>query len=279
MENLLEIKNLNVKRNGFSLKDINLSIPKGVVVGLIGRNGVGKSTLLNACMDLYSRESGEIFWKNIPIEQNSTRMKSQVGFVPDHTLYVLSEKAGKIAKQIAPFYPDWSMERWHTWMERFQLSEQKPLSTYSKGMQKKFMLTTVLAREVDLLIMDEPMEGLDAAARQEFIDILQEFMLLENKSVLLSTHLTSDLEKFVDYIAWMKKGRIALFEEKETLLDSYQKIYIPKELLTDERKHQLEQIKKEAFSYVALTKDSSIWETCDEITCVRPQLEDFIKLG
>ena len=278
MNSLLEVRNLNVMLKGFSLDNVNLTIPEGVVVGLIGKNGVGKSTLIKTLMDLYSKDSGEIFWKDVVMEDNIATMKSQIGFVPDRTIYFDGQKTKKIVEQIAPFYSDWNMDRWHALMTRFKLSENKSLSEYSKGMQKKFMLTTVLARDVDLLVMDEPMEGLDPAARLEFIEVIQEFMVEEKKSVLFSTHLTNDLEKIADYIAVMLDGKIIVFEEKEKLLDSYRKIIIPKERMTDTLKKQLKKVKEQAYGYVALTNDCNIWETNDEIQYLRPHIEDFIIL-
>lgn len=276
MNNILEIKNLTVNLRGFALQKINLTIPCGAVTGLIGKNGAGKSTLINTIADVYSCDEGEIYYKGLPMEENIAEMKSKVGIVPDRLIYDPNLKASKIISLIAPLYPDFDKDKWHELMKRFDLPERKRVGEYSRGMQNKFMLTTVLARKVELLILDEPLEGLDPGARQDFIDIIQEFMQDDKNSVVFSTHITTDMEKVADYIAIVQKGRIVLNEEKDSLLDSYKKVSIPKEVMTKDIESRLWKVKEQGFGFCSITNDRTVWEDNEQIQALRPQLEDFI---
>ena len=218
MDKALTIKDLNVKLNGFELKNINLEIPRGVVVGLIGRNGAGKTTFINTITDIYLPESGSIMYGNTNLQTEPEKAKSKFGVVYDNLFYPINYTAKRIAKLIAPFYEDFDMDNWESLMDRYGLEKHKQVGMYSKGMQMKFMLSLVFARNPEILILDEPTAGLDPAARAELIDMLQEFMMSEDKTVIFSTHITSDLDKIADYVVLVSDGQVVLTEEKDELM-------------------------------------------------------------
>lgn len=154
MENAITVKDLNVKLNGFELKDINLEIPKGVVAGLIGRNGAGKTTLINALTDIYIPEGGSIMYGDYELAREPEKAKAGFGVCYDSLFYPPNYKAEKIVRLVAPFYADFDMDKWESLMDRFGLDKRKKVGQYSKGMQMKFMLTMVFARDPKVLILD-----------------------------------------------------------------------------------------------------------------------------
>ncbi len=155
MKPIVEIKNLDVEIAGFSLRDITMEIPQGAVTGLIGRNGAGKTTLIKTLTDIYAPTRGEILYGGLPMRGNEAAIKAQCAVVYDSLFYPVNMKALNVMKLVAPMYPDFDTERWHTLMKRMELPEKKRVGQYSKGMQMRFMLVMALARNPKLLILDE----------------------------------------------------------------------------------------------------------------------------
>ncbi len=276
MDNALTVNDLNVKLNGFELKDINLEIPRGVVVGLIGRNGAGKTTFINTITDIYLPESGSIMYGNTNLQTEPEKAKSKFGVVYDNLFYPINYTAKRIAKLIAPFYEDFDMDNWESLMDRYGLEKHKQVGMYSKGMQMKFMLSLVFARNPEILILDEPTAGLDPAARAELIDMLQEFMMSEDKTVIFSTHITSDLDKIADYVVLVSDGQVVLTEEKDELMMHYGVVQVEKDKLTPELSERLIGLREKEFGYVGLTKDISFFEGRDDSRVRRAVIEDLL---
>lgn len=279
MNNAIEISNLNVNLNGFKLKNVNMTIPKGVVVGLVGKNGAGKTSLIKTITDVYLAESGTITYDGLNMYDNAVEIKQKIGIVYDDMYYPSAFKAKRIVKMIAPLYPDFDMGKWHMLMKKFGLDENKCPVQYSKGMQMKFMLAMVLARDPKLLILDEPTAGMDPAARIEFLELLQEYMMNEENTIIFSTHITSDLDKIADYIALISEGQLVVMEEKDKLLYEYALVQTTKDAMTSELKEKLIGIKENVFGYIGLTnKRDSIIES-EKVKIKRPTVEDLIVYG
>lgn len=279
MDSALRIEGLTVRLPGFALKDINLDIPKGVVVGLIGKNGAGKTTLLKTITDVYLPESGAIFYDGVSLVEEPVKVKEKLGIVYDTMYYPAAKKAKKIAKLIGGLYPDFDMDKWHQLMGKFGLDENKKPAQYSKGMQMKFMLAMVFARKPKLLILDEPTAGMDPSARAELMDIIQEYMMDEENTVIFSTHITSDLDKIADYIALISEGELTLFEEKDRILEDYALVQVAQDAMTEELKSCLVGIKENAFGYIGLAPDRSRLVRTDKVRISRPTVEDLIIYG
>lgn len=279
MNNAIEIRNLDVALNGFSLKNINMDIPKGVVVGLIGKNGAGKTTLIKTLTDVYLPKNGTISYDGLNMYDNAVEIKQKLGIVYDEMYYPSGVRSYKIAKMIAPLYPDFDMNKWHELMKEFRLDEKKRPIEYSKGMQMKFMLAMVLARNPKILILDEPTAGMDPAARVEFLDLLQEYMMDETNSIIFSTHITSDLDKIADYIALVSDGELVVMEEKEKLLMEYSIVQVTKSAMTDELRRRLVGVKENAFGFTGLATDLSGINESENIRFKRPTVEDLIVYG
>ena len=279
MNNAIEISNLNVNLNGFKLKNVNMTIPKGVVVGLVGKNGAGKTSLIKTITDVYLAESGTITYDGLNMYDNAVEIKQKIGIVYDDMYYPSAFKAKRIVKMIAPLYPDFDMGKWHMLMKKFGLDKNKCPVQYSKGMQMKFMLAMVLARDPKLLILDEPTAGMDPAARIEFLELLQEYMMNEENTIIFSTHITSDLDKIADYIALISEGQLVVMEEKDKLLYEYALVQTTKDAMTSELREKLIGIKENVFGYIGLTnKRDSIIES-EKVKIKRPTVEDLIVYG
>lgn len=279
MNNAIEIKGLDVALCGFKLMNINMEIPKGVVVGLIGKNGAGKTTLIKTLTDVYLPEKGTISYDGRNMYENAVEIKQSLGIVYDDMYYPSSFKAKKIVKMIAPLYPDFDMDKWHELMKKFGLDEKKRPIEYSKGMQMKFMLAMVLARNPKILILDEPTAGMDPAARAELMELLQEYMMNDENTILFSTHITSDLDKIADYIAVMSDGELVVMEEKDRLLSEYALVQISKEAMTNELREKLVGLKENAFGYIGLTANRDSITESDNVKLKRPTVEDLIVYG
>lgn len=277
MDNAITVKDMDVKLNGFELKDINLQVPKGVVAGLIGRNGAGKTTFINALTDVYIPAAGSVMYGDTELAKEPEKAKAKIGVVYDSLFYPPAYKAEKIAKIVAPFYEDFDMDKWKSYMEKFGLDPKKQVGQYSKGMQMKFMLSLVFARNAEVLILDEPTAGMDPAARAELMDMIQEFMMdNEERTVLFSTHITSDLDKIADYVVLMENGRVVLVEEKDELMLHYGVVQVSKDKMTSEIKDKIIGVKEKEFGYTGLTKEIAYFEDREDVKVRRAIIEDLL---
>ena len=220
-ENALEIQGLRKEFKNFTLNNIDLVVPAGSIVGLIGANGAGKTTTIKAAVDLIHKDAGTVkfFGRELAEDPMGIREHLSVGFEDVHFNPLLTYvQAEKILKSI---YKSWDSSAWNGYMQRFGLSPDKPIKDFSKGMRVKFNLAIALSHNADLLILDEPTSGLDPVMRDEILDIFLGFMQDENHAILLSSHITTDLEKIADYIAFIHNGQNIFFEKKDNLLYNY----------------------------------------------------------
>ena len=225
----LEIKNLNGSIGDFSLNDINFSIEKGTIMGFIGKNGSGKTTLIKTILNMIPKTAGQVFFDGTPMFGNEETVKAKIGVVFDSLIYPLNLKPTKIKKMISLFYKTFDDKKFDELMKRFELNPSKKLSAYSKGMQMKFGVVMALCHNPELIILDEPTAGLDPIARADVIDLLLELMQNEQRSILFSTHITSDLEKIADYITMIENGKIVFSKGKDEMLDTYLLAHIERE--------------------------------------------------
>ena len=275
MKNALEIKNLCVKNGDFELKSINLTIPKGSVMGLIGRNGVGKTTLIKSIVNQLQHSSGEVLFDGLRMYGNDVKVKSKIGVVFDDLIYTIG-KPKKIVKMISPFYDEFDMSRYNLLMEKFELNPNKDLKKYSKGMKTKFNVIMALCHNADLIILDEPTAGLDPISRVEIIDFFLEIMQDENKSILFSTHILSDLEKIADYITLMDKGEIVFSMDKETLIEKYSIIQVDKLAISDELKRNIKGLKENVFGYQGLIEDREPYKNIPGVRFAPASIEEVM---
>ncbi|MED3922728.1 ABC transporter ATP-binding protein [Priestia aryabhattai] len=219
--NIVELHNVTKEYKGFSLSDINLKIPKGYIMGLIGPNGAGKTTLINIIMNNTLPNKGEVRIFDRLYKENEIQIKENIGFVYDDIGLYGDEKLKVLKKIVAPFYSQWDESKFQRYIKQFDLPLNKKLKELSKGMKMKFSLALALSHNADLLILDEPTSGLDPVFRREFLDLLREILMNENKTILISSHITSELDQIADYVTFINRGKIIINGDKDSVIDSY----------------------------------------------------------
>lgn len=255
MDNILEVNNLSKSLGNFSLDNVSFSLKPGYIMGLIGVNGSGKSTTIKLIMNLLKKDSGEIkiFEKdNVTYEKE---IKQRIGFVYNENYYYDNLTINEAKKILSPFYKDWDDKIFNNYINQFNLNPNKQIKQLSKGMKIKFSLAMALSHNADLILMDEPTAGIDPVFRREILDILNNFIQNENKSVFFSTHITTDLEKVADYITFIDNGKILFSQNKEELNETYKLIKGPNDILNEDIKNELIGITKNSFGFKALTSN------------------------
>lgn len=221
MENAIEIRSFCKAYSGFAVTDLNMSLPSGTILGLVGENGAGKSTVIKSILNIVRGDSGTI----TVLGQNSKScpgaVKEEIGTVLDNVGFNDCFSAAKIGAIMSRMYKSWDAEGYNALLKRLSVPPDKKFKELSKGMKMKLAITVALSHNTKLLILDEATSGLDPVVRDEITDMLIDFTRDENHSVLISSHIVSDLEKVCDYIAFMHEGRLVLFEEKDKLINDY----------------------------------------------------------
>lgn len=220
-DDALKITGLCKSYGDFSLKDINLAVPEGTIVGLVGENGAGKTTTIKASLDLIKKDSGKVSFFGKEISDDPLGIRSDIGVVFDSLHFSYGLNIEKIEKICSAAYDNWDKKVFEEYIEKFSLPEKKIIKEFSTGMKMKLNLAIGLSHNAKLLIMDEPTSGLDPVVRDDILEIFLEFMQEEKHSILLSSHITSDLEKIADYIAFIHDGRVIFCMPKNTLLYEY----------------------------------------------------------
>lgn len=222
MSNAIEIKNLSKQYKGFLLDNISLNIPKGSIVGLVGENGAGKSTLINLILGISLPTSGSVTVLNQANDKDEfSNTKQDIGVVLDAPSFPITITVKQVNKIMKLTYKNWNETKFFENIKKFKLPLDKQFKDFSKGMQVKLSLAVALSHNAKLLVMDEPTSGLDPFAREEVVEHFMDFTREEDNTILISSHIISDLEKACDYIAYIHNGKLALFDEKDTMFEKY----------------------------------------------------------
>lgn len=219
--NAIEIKNLSKSYKGFTLDNLNLTLPNGCIMGLIGENGAGKTTTIKLILDMINRDNGSITIMGKDNKDNLQLTKEDIGVVLDEvgiSECLTAKHVGKIMKHT---FKNWDDKTFSKYLRKLSVPDNKKFKEFSKGMKMKLGIAVALSHNAKLLILDEATSGLDPLIRDEVMDILNEFTRDENHAVLISSHIVSDLEKICDYIAFLHKGKLLLCEEKDRLKEQY----------------------------------------------------------
>lgn len=219
--NAIEIKDLCKRYDGFALDHLNLTLPGGCIMGLVGENGAGKSTTIKLMMDMIHRDSGSITLLGKNTDDMDILTKEKIGVVMDEVGLPLCLNTDEIGKIMQLSYTSWDQKRYESLISQFNIPSGKQFKDFSKGMKMKTGIAVALSHHARLLILDEATSGLDPVVRDEVLDILNEFTRSDDHSVLISSHIVSDLEKLCDYIAFLHHGKLILCEEKDVLLARY----------------------------------------------------------
>lgn len=220
MEAALQVTDLTKTYPGFKLDHVSFTLPQGAVMGLIGENGAGKSTTIKAILDLIRKEDGTVtFWGRKLSE--SKQLKEDIGVVFDQGSFYETLTPAQIGSISAAAYTQWDQSVYEGYLTRFQLSKDKPLKSFSKGMRTKLSIAVALSHHPKLLILDEATSGLDPVVREDILDVFWEFVQDERHSILMSSHITSDLEKIADCITFLHQGKLLFCKPKDELRYQY----------------------------------------------------------
>lgn len=231
MSDNIRIQNLIKRFEGFALEGVTFAVPRGAVVGFIGENGAGKSTTIKSILGLIRPDGGsvEVFGKDVGSLTKEER--GRLGAVLGDGKLPENLTAKDLDGVFRHIFARWDAAAFFAYLDRFALPRGKKIKDFSRGMRQKFALAVALSHGADVLVLDEPTAGLDPVARDEILDILYDFMQDERRSVLISSHIVSDLEKLCDYIAFIHRGRLVFFEEKDALYEKYAVLRAPLETL------------------------------------------------
>ena len=221
---ILEVKNITKEYPSFKLDNVSFNIEEGSICGFIGRNGAGKTTTLKGIMGLIHLNQGEIkvFGRNI--YEYEAENRQEIGFTLSETLFFPDAKIGTLARVTSRFYPNWNEDTYQKLCKRFSLDQNKKVKELSSGMKVKYNLAIALSHGAKLLILDEPTSGIDPVSRDEILDLFKMIVKEGKRSILFSTHITSDLEKCADHIVYIKKGKIISSKTKDDFVNDY--IYV-----------------------------------------------------
>ena len=239
MNNVLEINNITKDYKKFKIDNISFNLPKGYIMGFIGANGAGKTTTIKLILNMIKRDSGEIKVFGLDNIREEERIKEQIGVVFDECYYLEDWTINDVEKAVSMFYKNWNSSIYEKYLKEFNLARDKKVKDLSRGMRMKLMIAVAFSHEAKLLILDEPTSGLDPVARDEFLDILRDYIEDEEKSVIFSSHITSDIEKIADYITYINNGKIIFTGEKDEFLEKYCIIKGGKEDITESQKKEI----------------------------------------
>lgn len=221
MDYILEIKNLKKVYSDFTLDNVSFSVPYGSIMGLMGENGAGKSTTINAILNLISKDGGEIKLFGKVMSDNNKDIKEDIGIVYDYMNFYETLTLKQISKIMEKAYKRWDNELYLNYLKKFKLPIDKEIKAFSKGMKMKASIAIALSHHPKLLILDEATSGLDPIVRDEILDIFLDFVQDEKHSILISSHITSDLEKIADYITFIRNGEVIFSKDKDDLIYNY----------------------------------------------------------
>ena len=220
-ENAIEIKDLTKKYDGFTLDKVSFNVPKGSIMGFIGQNGAGKTTTINAILNIVKKDEGEIKLLGLDHEKDEYDAKKQIAAVFDEFPFDDRLNAITIDKILREVFEEWSSETFFNYLDRFSLPRKKKFGKFSKGMKMKLQIASALSHNAKLLIMDEATTGLDPVVRNEILDIFLEYLQNEDHSILMSSHITSDLDKVADSVTFIDKGKVLISGYKDDILYSH----------------------------------------------------------
>jgi len=221
VKNVIELKNVTKDYGDFKLDNVSFSVPEGTVCGFIGQNGAGKTTTINLILDVIKRDSGEITLFGEHVGKDTAYLREDVGVVFDEMGFHDFMTGRDINIMMKNIYKNWDEEAFFDYLKKFSLPSKKNCGAFSRGMRMKLQIAVALSHHAKLLIMDEPTSGLDPIVRNEMINIFREFVVEEDHTILLSSHITGDLEKLADEVVFINGGKIVLAGNKDEIMEKH----------------------------------------------------------
>ncbi len=259
------------------LQDVTFNVYEGCISGFIGVNGVGKTTTIKMLLGLVKPDAGDIKIFGMDLKQNQRKIKERIGIVFDNGYLYDDLTIKDMAKIISSAYKSWDQKVFQDYMDRFSLNQKEYIKNLSKGMRMKCALAYALSHHADLLIMDEPTSGLDPQVRRQILQIIQEFVEEEGKSVFFSTHITNDLERCVDDVIMLQEGRVLFQEEKDRLLESHAFVKGNKNWLDQENESLFIELNQKGFHFEGLTNQKEkVKKRMPQALFEKPNIEEIM---
>ncbi|MEC0209775.1 ABC transporter ATP-binding protein [Paenibacillus ehimensis] len=276
MKPILEVAGLKKDLGNFRLDDVGFSLIEGCITGFIGVNGAGKTTTIKLILGLMLKDAGEITFFGKDIERHEREFKNRIGIVLDEGYFYDELTLLEMKNVIAPAYSNWDNALFNRNMERFGLQLNQKIGTLSKGMRMKYAIALAISHQADLLIMDEPTSGLDPQVRSELMDILLDYVK-DGKSVFLSSHITSDLDKVADALILIDNGRIVFNEEKDILLDRHGFVKGDNNELNEVTRKMFITLHETEYGFSGVTNDkAAVRQHMTKAIIERPTVEDIM---
>jgi ABC-2 type transport system ATP-binding protein len=273
--NNLEVKNLNKTFKEFSLKDVNIKVPAGKIVGLIGENGAGKTTIIKCVLDAMAKDSGNV--KLFGLDY-SYKLKDDIGIVYDDSFINESFTIKDLNLIMKNTYSKWDQKLFYKYIKEFNIPYKKEIKKLSTGMRKKVEIAACISHHPKLLILDEPTSGLDPVIRSEILDMFQEFVENKNNSILLSTHITSDLEHIADDVIFISKGQIIFDEPLKKIKEDYIVIELNKDEFKKFNKKDITRYKENRNDYQVLIEKKNMKKDYNKFIRNITTLDDIMLL-
>lgn len=277
--NVLELKNVTKNYGDFVLDKVSFEVPEGGICGFIGQNGAGKTTTIQLILDIVKKDAGEIrvFGTSTEDKEALTLLKQDIGVVYDEMGFHEFLTPVDIGKMMKLIYRNWDDKVYKKYLESFGLPSGKDCGKFSRGMRMKLQIAVAMSHHARLLIMDEPTSGLDPIVRNEILQIFQEFVLEENHTILLSSHITGDLERIADEVVFINKGKIVLAGNKDEILQRHGLMKCRKEELQKVEEKDIVSVRSGSFSVEILAKNrQECGKKYPEFMMEQPSLEDIM---
>lgn len=275
--NLLEVKNLCKSYPSFKLEDVSFSLPKGYIMGFIGKNGAGKSTAIKCIYNLIKKDKGDIYLLDRKLEDISElELKQEVALMLGGMDIYPTSKIGEIGEVVSSFYKNFDNETYNRLLKKFELDKNKKFKELSNGMKSKFLLTLAMSHKAKLLILDEPTSGLDPYSRDQLLEEFQNYIQDGERSILFSTQIVSDLESIADYVIYIKGGRVIDFATKDDFVSSYKIFSTKKEIGEHIDPSILVGIRESSVSFEGLIRSKDASKLPEGIELSEPSIEEIM---
>lgn len=281
MDNILEVQHLakRYKNSDFRLHDITFDVPYGSIVGLIGVNGSGKTTTLSTILGSRFKDSGNITIFGKEMCDKDIKIRDRIGVVFDANCFSKNLTGVQVSKVCGDIYTEWDEKRFFELLDRFKLPKKKKLGDFSRGMTMALCISVAFSHNASLLILDEPTGGLDPLVRDDMLGLFLEFVGDENKSILFSSHITSDLEKIADYITFIDNGKTLLNETKDKIIYEYGIIHCGKKQIDQLKAEEILGYVERDYEYQVLVQNRELFEKkYPELIIDNPSLDEALLL-
>lgn len=278
MKNAIEVCGLCKTYPDFSLDQVSFTVPQGCIMGFIGENGAGKSTTIKALLNLIHRDAGTVEIFGMALDEHEKEIKEKIGVVFDECCFHDNLTPYDISRILGNIYQNWDGKLYEQYLTRFGLAEKKKIKEFSRGMKMKLGIAAALSHKPDLLILDEATSGLDPIVREEILDIFLDFIQDEKHAILISSHITSDLDKIADYLTFIHQGNIVFSAGRDELLDSMGIVKCGAEDLAKMNPAQVIRYRKNQFGCEVLIKDKALFAANHPDAVVDPVTTESVML-